>query len=86
MYTVQSMYLRCPVIAVNSGGPKETVIPGRTGYLCAQTGVSFAAAMREVMVLRHRSPAGYSQMQEAGRRHVQVSERVSTGVSGVVIL
>lgn len=35
------MYLQVPVIAVNSGGPKETVLSGKTGYLCEQ--VSFCS-------------------------------------------
>lgn len=30
------MYLQVPVIAVNSGGPKETVLSGQTGFLCEQ--------------------------------------------------
>jgi alpha-1,3/alpha-1,6-mannosyltransferase len=32
----QAMDLGVPVIAVNSGGPKETVASGVTGYLCNQ--------------------------------------------------
>lgn len=35
----------CPVVAVASGGPKETVASGETGFLCQQTGESFSAAM-----------------------------------------
>lgn len=30
------MYLQVPVIAVNSGGPRETVLSGTTGFLCEQ--------------------------------------------------
>jgi uncharacterized protein YodC (DUF2158 family) len=32
------MYLQAPVVAVNSGGPRETVAHGQTGYLCDQVG------------------------------------------------
>jgi glycosyltransferase involved in cell wall biosynthesis len=36
------MYLQAPVVAVNSGGPRETVAHGQTGYLCDQvSGVDF---------------------------------------------
>jgi len=30
----QAMALGCPVIAVASGGPLETVLDGETGFLC----------------------------------------------------
>lgn len=35
---MQAMYLQVPVIAVNSGGPRETVLSGTTGFLCEQVG------------------------------------------------
>ncbi|KAF9431632.1 Alpha-1,3-mannosyltransferase-like protein [Entomortierella beljakovae] len=31
---VEAMYMKCPVVAVNSGGPTESVLNGVTGYLC----------------------------------------------------
>ena len=42
---VEAMYMKCPVIAVNSGGPLETVEDGVTGYLCDPNPDSFAQAM-----------------------------------------
>ncbi|KAK7068396.1 Alpha-1,3-mannosyltransferase-like protein [Halocaridina rubra] len=42
---IESMYVGTPVIAVNSGGPKETVVNGETGILCNQAPESFADAM-----------------------------------------
>ena len=42
---IEAMQEKTPVIAVNSGGPKETVVHGKTGFLCAQTGKSFCDAM-----------------------------------------
>ena len=33
---LEAMYLGCPVIAVDSGGPRETVRHGETGFLCEQ--------------------------------------------------
>ena len=37
--------MKCPVIAVRSGGPLETIAHGETGFLCEPTAKSFAAAM-----------------------------------------
>jgi alpha-1,3/alpha-1,6-mannosyltransferase len=30
------MYMEIPVVACNSGGPKESVLNGKTGYLLEQ--------------------------------------------------
>ncbi|XP_045126309.1 alpha-1,3/1,6-mannosyltransferase ALG2-like isoform X3 [Portunus trituberculatus] len=42
---VEAMYLGTPVIAVNSGGPRETVVSGETGILTDQAPEAFAEAM-----------------------------------------
>lgn len=42
---VEAMYMGTPVIAVDSGGPRETVVSGETGYLIHQTPEAFAEAM-----------------------------------------
>lgn len=42
---VEAMYMGTPVIAVNSGGPRETVVSGETGFLTHQTPEAFAEAM-----------------------------------------
>ncbi|UXI18999.1 Major facilitator superfamily domain-containing protein 6 [Sarcoptes scabiei] len=42
---LEAMYMKRPVIAANSGGPKETIIDEATGFLCQTTPVSFAEAM-----------------------------------------
>lgn len=43
---LEAMYLQKPVVAVNSGGPTETVIHGSTGVLCTEGSVhEFAAAL-----------------------------------------
>ncbi|CAG9804251.1 unnamed protein product [Chironomus riparius] len=41
---LEAMYLQVPVIAVNSGGPKETVVHEQTGFLCESTPEDFANA------------------------------------------
>lgn len=42
---IEAMYLECPVIAANSGGPLETVADGATGYLCDPAPDRFSEAM-----------------------------------------
>jgi len=44
---VEAMHAQCPVIAVNTGGPCETVVDGVTGFLRPATAADFAAAMRQ---------------------------------------
>lgn len=39
-----------PVIACNNGGPVESVIHNRTGFLCQPTPQTFAAAMQLLLV------------------------------------
>ena len=43
---IEAMYCKTPVIAVNSGGPKETVKMNETGFLCKQEPDDFANAMK----------------------------------------
>lgn len=44
---VEAMYMKCPVIAVNSGGPLETVSHEVTGYLCEDTPEEFCKIMMQ---------------------------------------
>ncbi|CAI5443409.1 unnamed protein product [Caenorhabditis angaria] len=46
---VESMYLGTPVIAVNTGGPCESIADGKTGFLVAQTKEEFAAKMLKLI-------------------------------------
>ena len=58
---------RTPVVAVNSGGPVETVQHGVTGFLCEPCAGDFGAAM-----LRIVEEEGLGEkMGAAGRRRVQ---------------
>jgi glycosyltransferase involved in cell wall biosynthesis len=44
---LEAMACGAPVIAVDNGGPRETVVPGATGWLVAPTPADFARAMLE---------------------------------------
>ena len=46
---VEAMYHRLPVVAVNDGGPTETVVNGETGYLCQPNPEDFAIAMKKLI-------------------------------------
>lgn len=47
---LEAMAYGRPVIAVNSGGPRETVVHGKTGLLCTPEPASFAEAMASLAV------------------------------------
>ena len=68
---IEAMYSRTPVIAVNSGGPKESVVDGKTGYLCDADKASFRKAMDAVFGSEERR-------EEMGRKgRVRVIEHFS---------
>ncbi|KAJ3056289.1 Alpha-1,3-mannosyltransferase-like protein [Rhizophlyctis rosea] len=46
---VEAMHAKLPVIAVNSGGPKETVVDGVTGYLLPPDPDAFAAKIGQLL-------------------------------------
>ncbi|KAK9503225.1 hypothetical protein O3M35_011842 [Rhynocoris fuscipes] len=46
---LEAMYSKKPVIACNSGGPKETIVNAETGLLCDFTVESFANAMLKIV-------------------------------------
>ena len=64
---VEAMYCCCPVIAVQSGGPLESVADGETGFLCEPTAEAFSRAMEKLL----RAPQLRRDMGHAGRRRVQ---------------
>ena len=47
---LEAMYCRAPVIAVNSGGPMESVVDGETGFLTQQNPKAFAEAMKKFLL------------------------------------
>lgn len=64
---IEAMYMKCPVIACNSGGPLETVVDGKTGYLREGLPDQFAEAMKRIV----NDPKEAKKLGEAGRKHVE---------------
>ncbi|XP_046636949.1 alpha-1,3/1,6-mannosyltransferase ALG2-like [Daphnia pulicaria] len=63
---LEAMYCQLPVIAVNSGGPLETVEDHRTGYLCQPTAEDFAEKMQYLF----ENPNIAIKMGERGKQRV----------------
>lgn len=63
---LEAMYMRCPVIAVNSGGPLESVANNVTGFLCDPLPNQFAEAMEKFV----RNPDLKRTMGAAGKARV----------------
>ena len=63
---LEAMYMERPVLAVNSGGPLETVIDGKTGFLCEPTADAFAVKMAHFV----QAPTARTEMGKAGKRRV----------------
>ncbi|KAJ1889617.1 Alpha-1,3-mannosyltransferase-like protein [Kickxella alabastrina] len=64
---LEAMYMRVPVVAANSGGPRETVVHAKTGFLCEPTPDAFAEAVAAVLGM---DGARRREMGEAGRARV----------------
>ncbi|BFZ00168.1 hypothetical protein BsWGS_03207 [Bradybaena similaris] len=63
---IEAMYMHCPVIAMRSGGPLETVADGSTGFLCDSEPGAVARAMLEFV----ENPSLGKSFGEAGRNRV----------------
>ena len=63
---IEAMYMKCPVIAVASGGPLETVVDQQTGFLCEAEAEKFAEAMFEMC----KDVQIAKRMGERGHEHV----------------
>lgn len=64
---LEAMLVSKPVIAMNSGGPRETVIHGKTGYLCEPTAESMTEFMSRIV------REGPGNMGEEGRKKLLLS-------------
>lgn len=62
---VEAMAAGCPVIAVNNGGPRETVVDAVTGFLCEPNPPAFAAALIRLV----GDPELAARMGRAAREH-----------------
>ncbi|XP_030747829.1 alpha-1,3/1,6-mannosyltransferase ALG2 [Sitophilus oryzae] len=62
---LEAMLASKPVIAMNSGGPRETVDHGRTGYLCEPTADSLAEFMYRL------TKEDYRKMGNEGRKRLE---------------
>ncbi|KAJ2897935.1 Alpha-1,3-mannosyltransferase-like protein [Coemansia aciculifera] len=67
---LESMYMRVPVVAVNSGGPRETIQHGVTGYLCEPTADEFAAAISKLLSMKDDR---WQAMGDAGHDRVKIT-------------
>ncbi len=63
---LEGMYMQRPVIAVSSGGPLETIVEGKTGFLCEATSEAFSGKMLWLV----RNPERGREMGAEGRKHV----------------
>lgn len=63
---LEAMYAGSPVIAVNSGGPKETVVHEETGLLVENTVEGFASALEQMV----NNPTGAVEMGRKGHERV----------------
>jgi len=66
---VEAMHARCPVIAVDSGGPRETIVDGVTGFLRPAVAAHFADAMRKF--IDDEGDELRRELGDAGNRRVQ---------------
>jgi alpha-1,3/alpha-1,6-mannosyltransferase len=64
---LEAMAAGKPVIAVNRGGPTETVVDGETGFLREPTPSAFAEAAGQLLL----NPEQSRTMGEAGQRRVE---------------
>eukprot|EP00798_Chlamydomonas_sp_ICE-L_P027028 gene27028-2255_t len=67
---LEAMAAGKPVVAVRSGGPKESVVHERTGLLCEPTAIEFATAFRELLA-EGGKPA--QRMGKAAKIHVEAN-------------
>lgn len=64
---LEAMYMRCPVIAVNSGGPLESIVHSVTGFLCEPDPLHFSEAIEKFI----QEPSLKATMGLAGRARVK---------------
>lgn len=63
----EAMYMERPIIACNSGGPKESVLDGKTGYLVEPNEEKWAAKMKSLA----ENPSTANEMGKQGKVNVK---------------
>ena len=66
---LEAMYAGTPVLAVNSGGPMETIVNGKTGFLRPPSPQAFGEALLEWI----QDPTKATAMGQAGKQHVEAT-------------
>jgi glycosyltransferase involved in cell wall biosynthesis len=64
---LEAMACGAPVLAVDSGGPRETVVHGETGWLLPNDATAFAAIARRVLA----DPEEHREIRRAARRRAE---------------
>lgn len=70
---VEAMAAGTPVIAMDSGGPRETILDGETGFLCQDKAQRLAQEISEKMFLLLNDGNLTKKMGETARAHVSKS-------------
>ncbi|KAH6559765.1 hypothetical protein BASA81_011333 [Batrachochytrium salamandrivorans] len=79
---VEAMYAQLPVVAVNNGGPTESVVHGVTGLLCESNPNAFSKAMAELVMDVPKK----TQMGIAGRERILEKFSLDTFISSLELL
>ncbi|KAJ2490900.1 Alpha-1,3-mannosyltransferase-like protein [Coemansia sp. RSA 2050] len=72
---LEAMYMRVPVVAANSGGPRETIQHGQTGFLCEPTEDTFAVAISKLLAMDDDK---WRAMGDAGHDRVKLAFSLDT--------
>ncbi|KAJ2653119.1 Alpha-1,3-mannosyltransferase-like protein [Coemansia sp. RSA 1250] len=81
---LEAMGMRVPVVAADSGGPCETVVHGKTGYLCQPRAEDFSSAISRIISM---SEDQRSEMGRAGRERVETEfalDAYATKLEGII--
>ncbi|KEP67687.1 UNVERIFIED_CONTAM: glycosyltransferase, group 1 family protein [Hammondia hammondi] len=71
MVPLEANALGCPVVASNSGGPRESILHGKTGFLCEHDARSFGDSILTLVRMQRDEPQLYTEMRENASRHVK---------------
>ncbi|CDJ27480.1 glycosyl transferase, group 1 domain containing protein, putative [Eimeria mitis] len=65
----EAMFVGTLPVACNTGGPRETIVDGGTGFLCAPTPESFSAALERIVLLSVQNPEELAAMRSKAQAH-----------------